>query len=970
MTIHVISHTHWDREWYRTNQEFRVELVQVVDAVMEAMQRESSFRYFTLDGQSILIEDYLSFRPEQEERVEMFVRAGRLLIGPWYTQPDEFLVSGESVLRNLLAGIAVANEYGGAMPVGWVPDTFGHISQLPQILSELGIRSAALTRGIGNELPDTVTDFIWESPNGSEVTVVHQVQGYYSGGLLGFPYFWGRVKRHAPSLEIARERLEALLAPYADAPRDCHVALWNGADHVYPEPHVGRTLRQLEELMPDTRIVHSSVMEYLRNAAACAPDMPRIRGELRGSRYHPLLPSILSTRIYLKERNARAQRTLERIAEPACAIAALASPLVRSETGHAFEYPQAELREAWKLLLQNHGHDSIGGCSIDQVHREMLPRFDQSEQISGAVSTQALEFLTEVIDTSWAEPGSPVFMVFNPKDRPDYRLVEHEFIWSRQLRPDLSVEGSDGAEKPTQLLSQSYEEYPWLRRDTTVADVAGNLWWWGETLARMDGVGIHTFTLSEGENGLRLHFQLADLVACRDDTIANLVELIRKRDPAHAVEVRAYYHRHRLMFESQLLPLSLGAFRVREPQEAPDPTRRREFTVGTDGLALVFAGHRLTVNRDASFRVTCPDGTVHDRLALMLDEGDSGDTYDFQHTEDDPIPLAGPGDISVEVTESGPVRASLAVTFTARLPVAVDATRRRRLATTVELPVQLAVWVEMGSDTVHVSGTVANTASDHRIRVHFPAPSEANRVISDGQFSVEARSLDAPDTSGWVQQITGIRPHQSWVGIGGSQAAVCVFTDGLHEHEVTVTGTGRTLGITLLRSVGWLSRGDLTTRRGQAGPMIRTPEAQCQGTNSFRYGFRLFASEQELLETVPHGGSPFVQPVTATAVPHNPGPVSELSLLSLADTDFVLTALMGSFTMPGATIARFYNASLRQVAQEVQVSSLFTRATRVTFDERPRDYLNLMGGKLLIRAEPHEIITILLEPTALAEAGR
>ncbi len=970
MTIHVISHTHWDREWYRTNQEFRVELVQVVDAVMEAMQRESSFRYFTLDGQAILIEDYLSFRPEQEERVEVFVRAGRLLIGPWYTQPDEFLVSGESVLRNLLAGIAVANEYGGAMPVGWVPDTFGHISQLPQILSELGIQSAALTRGIGNELPDNVTDFIWESPNGSEVTVVHQVQGYYSGGLLGFPYFWGRVKRHAPSLAIAQERLEALLKPYSGAPKDCHVALWNGADHVYPEPHVGRTLRKLEERMEDTRIVHSSVMEYLRNAAACAPDMPRIRGELRGSRYHPLLPSILSTRTYLKQRNARAQRNLERITEPACAIAALASPTVRAAGGQCFEYPQAELREAWKLLLQNHGHDSIGGCSIDQVHREMLPRFDQSEQISAAVQNQALEFLTAALDTGWTEADSPVFIVFNPRDRPNYGLVEHEFIWSRQLSSDLCVEDSDGAEKPTQLLSQSYEEYPWLRRDTTAGDVAGNLWWWGETLARMDGLGIHTFALSETETGLRLHFQLADLVACRDDTIANLVDLIRKRDSGDAVELRAYYHRHRLMFESQLSPLSLCAFRVREPATPADPRRRREFTVGADGRALVFGGHRLTVNRDASFRMTCPDGRVFDRLALMLDDGDSGDTYDFQHTDDAPLSLAGAGEVSVEVTESGPVRASLAVKFTARLPVAVDATRRRRLDTTVEVPVQLAVWVEMGSDMVHVSGTISNTASDHRIRVHFPAPASASRVISEGQFSVETRSLDPPDTTGWVQQITGIRPHQSWVGIGDDKAAICVFTDGLHEHEVSASGAGRTLAVTLLRCVGWLSRGDMTTRPGQAGPMIRTPDAQCHGLNSFRYGFRLLVSEKKLLEMVPHCGSPFVQPVTATAVAHNPGPLSEFSLISLAHTDFVLSALMGSFTMPGATIVRFYNASRSYVEQEIGVSSLFTRVTRVTFDERPRDYLTVVGNTILIRADPHEIITLLLEPAALAETER
>lgn len=269
LTIHVISHTHWDREWYRTKQEFRVELVSVVDAVLDALEQDEGFRCFTLDGQSILLEDYLSIRPEQRPLLERMVREGRLLIGPWYTQPDEFLVSGESLVRNLQTGMRVAERYGGAMRVGWVPDSFGHVGQLPQILRQMGIDSAALSRGIGNELPEMQTDFEWCSPDGSSVTVAHQVQGYFSGGLLGFPYFWGSIDRHMPSPEIAQERLTRLLEPHTRYARSCHVALWNGADHLYPEPNLGRTLARLDEGMPQYHIVHSSVQEYIRSVREC-----------------------------------------------------------------------------------------------------------------------------------------------------------------------------------------------------------------------------------------------------------------------------------------------------------------------------------------------------------------------------------------------------------------------------------------------------------------------------------------------------------------------------------------------------------------------------------------------------------------------------------------------------------------------------------------------------------------------------
>ncbi len=963
LTVHVISHTHWDREWYRTKQEFRVELVAVVDAVLEALERDEGFRCFTLDGQSILLEDYLSIRPEQRGTIERMVSEGRLLIGPWYTQPDEFLVSGESLVRNLQAGIGAAQAYGGAMPVGWVPDSFGHIGQLPQILRQFGIACAALTRGIGNELPDMQTDFEWASPDGSTVTVAHQVQGYYSGGLLGFPYFWGSIDRHPPSAEIARERLTRLLEPHSRYARTCHVALWNGADHLHPEPDLGRTLAQLDEGMPDHHIIHSSVQQYIRGVRNCSLELPTVRGELRGSRYHALLPSILSTRIYLKQRNAEVQRLLTRHTEPVAALAALMSPIVGE--GHArYRYPGAELGESWKLLLQNHGHDSIGGCSIDQVHREMMPRFDQAEQVADAVRRRALMHLRSALTTSWVSPDTPAFLCFNPHDRASFQVVAHEFVWSRDISRNAQVVNAEGSQLPTQAFDAEEDEYAWLRQQTSVRDVLDNLWWWSEVLNRMDRLGIQRYEIDDDGVSIGLTLFLADEAACSEETVAELLAVFRDRRVTTPVSIRALLYRHKLLFETSLPALGITAYAVRTISDEQGRRNPQAFTVSVQGRELHFSGNRLWVNEDGSLGVITQSGRRLRRLFSLYDEGDRGDSYDFCPVDGDVPEQLRPIDaVRVTPLEQGPVRAALEVSFDAALPVGVCEDRRRRQGDRVALPVTLRVSVEMGSDTVFVTGTLDNTARDHRIRLHLEPEVGTRRVFSGGQFSVNERSTDPPDTSDWAQAVTDIQPHQDWVGLGDEERAICLFTDGLHEHEAIRddAGEARGLAVTVLRSVGYLSRGDLTTRRGQAGPMIPTPDAQCIRTCEFVCGFELFSDEENMLRSVSSSAGVFLRSRTAAIPAGQEGVDTALSLLRLDASDFVLTAVKGSIAAPGAVVVRFFNAAFHSVSQRVELSPLIERAQRVGLDESLVEELWIDDGFIEISAAPHEIVTLRLE---------
>ena len=148
-TLHVISHTHWDREWYLTFQQFRLKLVHLIDKLLEILDEDPDFKYFMLDGQTIVLDDYLQIRPDMEEVLRQHIQKGRILIGPWHILPDMFLVSPEARIRNLLQGARTARKFGPKMPIGYIPDPFGHPGQVPQILKRFGIEAAALWRGVG-----------------------------------------------------------------------------------------------------------------------------------------------------------------------------------------------------------------------------------------------------------------------------------------------------------------------------------------------------------------------------------------------------------------------------------------------------------------------------------------------------------------------------------------------------------------------------------------------------------------------------------------------------------------------------------------------------------------------------------------------------------------------------------------------------------------------------------------------------
>jgi len=369
--ITLVPHTHWDREWYAPFAELRSRLVGMMDTLLALA--DGGFPHFHLDGQTAMIDDYLAARPEREPDLRRHVRAGRLSAGPWVAQMDGFLVSGESHLRNLEMGLARARELGRALAVGYLPDQFGHIGQMPQILRSAGIRHAVVWRGVPQAVDRDV--FRWEAPDGTEVLAEYLAFGYFDGE----PF-----RRLADPRELA-EAISRTVEHHRGFAASDRLLVMVGSDHAGPDPTLPERAAAAAAHLPGLEVRIGGLEDHLRGRRLAARP-PTHRGELRSSARANLLTGVASARAHQKRERGRVEVLLERLAEP---LAALVPGLGGAEE---------RLHRAWKLLLWNGAHDSACGCSHDQVARDVDARFAAARALAEAVTEEALAALGARVD--------------------------------------------------------------------------------------------------------------------------------------------------------------------------------------------------------------------------------------------------------------------------------------------------------------------------------------------------------------------------------------------------------------------------------------------------------------------------------------------------------------------------------------------------------------------------------------------
>ena len=647
VTAVVVPHTHWDREWYAPLATMRFHLVRFFDELLDVVESDPDLPSFLLDGQAVIIEDYLEIRPGQRERVERLVRAGRLRPGPSYVQPDEFHVSGEALVRNLLIGCRVAAEFGWVVREGYMPDTFGHVHQLPQILHGFGIETFYAMRGLGQDPDELGSQFWWEAPDGSRVLTEWLSESYSNAAVLtDRPE---QMQLHHGAL-VRYDTLSELLDRMLPRTLSGAVLLLNGGDHLHVQRGVPAMVATLDSGVEAS--VRLGGLEEFHELVAAGP-MPEavLRGELRYGRGHAVFDGIGSTRTPLKALNEKTEAHLTGLAERLDAVATLLDGRSSLDS----------LRFAWRELVKNYAHDSICGCSVDEVHEEMVTRFTTIGQTTAAVAEDAMARIAESTAPSCAEGEIPV-VVMNPSGFPRTASVSVDVL------PDLEAPVGE-------------RRFGWLQGP---------------------GVDLGRYTLVDADG---------------QDVEFGLVRRARL-EVADALQRRKELHLDRVTFTATDVP-ALGVARYRlVPRDGDAPV------TGPDEQLLdrpaVLDNGVLRVEVEDGGTVALTDLRTGARIAGLLgleDDADAGDEYSF-------APLAGDepltGSRGTWRALPGPDAESLVVSGGVPLPAGLTEDRRGRSDRGVEVGVTYTLRLGRDADRVDVDVDIDNPARDHRLRLVLP----------------------------------------------------------------------------------------------------------------------------------------------------------------------------------------------------------------------------------------------------------
>lgn len=790
--IYYFSSTHWDREWYKTVDEFRFRLAPVMEKIMDVLENRGDFRLFTLDGQTRILDDYLTVGKENEPRLRRLVESGRLRVGPWYTMPDEFLLSSESLVRNLLKGHAVAAQYGAEpMKNGYVCDTFGHVANLPQLLNGFGIRSALISRGTND--CETPCFFRWRSPSGDEVLTFKAPEtcGYGS-------FYYEVLSPFCPEAPNAEEELFARAVAYVERELTRtelpYVLLMDGMDHETIHEYVPSLLKKLEARFgcPVVQIPLDEAFGQIAAAAEAAGEIKRAKsaeervvggiaelphidagtetlpvvvGELArlckdNVMHNKLITHTLSSRYDLKRANDECQTLLEKYAMPICAIRAASGRRTRREF---IDY-------AYDLLLENHAHDSICGCSIDAVHREMLARFEKVRRTALAYSNT---FYADEYARVERKDGKTVVKVYNPLP------YEYEGAVTLEIRFDKTF---------------PVRELPYVKFEQR-----------------------NGFRIFDGK-GREVKYDL--VCAAREKKETNFF------GPHYS-----FYDTHTVMIYAKLPPMSFTSFEIR-PFDRPYRLQERfsVFPVACDNGKIAFS-----INADGTLRVEDKDtGAVYDKLHSFEDCGEIGDGwFHIRPVSDERVSSFG-CPVKISKVFDGYAACRFRVEYEFRIPARAEKQFgfAKRVGETA-LKIDSEFTVERNSKLIKVHTVVRNAALDHRLSLRLPVKAKDSFYVNQCNLILRRETGLSPETYDWKETDIPERAFENMVFTRENGAGLLFLSKGgLHE-TFDLGGDQPALNVTLFRS--------FRTTVGTNGE----PDGELQGDLAFDYAIAPLSGETD-----------------------------------------------------------------------------------------------------------------------------
>ncbi|HAB0046612.1 TPA_asm: alpha-mannosidase [Listeria monocytogenes] len=737
---HIISHSHWDREWFLPLESLRFRLVTLMDEVEALLDKEDGFHHFHMDGQMIMLEDYLAVKPAKKEKMKQLIADGKLRIGPWYMLQDAFLTSGEANIRNLQYGLEMAEEFGQAEKIGYFPDTFGLYGQVPQLMRQAGFDTVVFGRGVNptgfnNQVFDSAfaskySEMFWESPDGSKVLGILLANWYSNGNEIPV------------DKEAAKVFWDKKLA---DVERFASTDEWlfmNGCDHQPVQTDLAEALEVARELYPDVKFIHSHFEKYQEAVkAGLEPGkLQTVHGELTSQQSDgwSTLANTASSRIYLKQANAKIERLLERLAEPISVMA--------TEAG--VQYPHEYLAYAWKLLMENQIHDSITGCSLDEVHREMEARFEKVEQTTMAIIQNAARRITEQIATN--ETGIPL-TVFHAGGIEATRTVELE----------IETDAIHFSEMHFELIPDELAKLP-------------------EQSFRLETSTGEEIPVVVESLGIRFNYDLPER-KFRDSYFARKYKLTFTVENLPAVGYETIY----------AYPVDLVNESANQTQDFSLENRFLKVEVAANGTYTI-------LDKEKSVEVS--------GVGAYEDVGDIGNEYMFKETGDNLRINTLNSKPAIRVLREDKLGKTIEINHEIEIPESASATfaeEKRRLVwhpdrqsersenfTTFKITTELTLNKHDKQLTIRVK--LNNNVDDHRLRVLFPTGKQTETHQAGSVFEVVTRANK--QVKEWTNPAKDNR-KQGFVASGN----IVVASLGLPEYEVSEHGDK--LELTLLRAV-------------------------------------------------------------------------------------------------------------------------------------------------------------------------
>ena len=796
--VHVVSHTHWDREWYQPAVRFRQRLVALVDELIDSPPLSHAGASFLLDGQTALVEDYLSVRRERAAELSMLLKSGVLEAGPWFVLADELIPGGEALVRNLFAGrrtLRLLRVPAQSPCVLYCPDSFGHPAALPTLARGFGLGMVIVSRGFGGARWPRADTCTWISPDGERVLLYHLSRSGYELGA-NLPVDAGAARaRWASIREDLFSRNTTGLA-----------LLLNGADHHARQRSHDEAIAALvvaaepDEIRPSSLAAFTSEVE---RRAAETKETPEVRGELRDSYgFTWTLSGTLATRAHQKRRNAQLERLLVRDVEPWVALAARA-------TGRGAARRQL-VEAAWRSLLLCHPHDTLCGCSTDEVARAMDARLDEAESQGAGIRMDALHDLMghdEDVARERRDEWNPMVVVRNRSPRPRGGVA---LLKLTTFVSDVLV--GPGSAATVKVVSPS------ARRTPAVADFAA------------------IQVLSRGEE----HERTESPRHYPDDDLVMAYEVAAWIPEVPAYGIRCFTHTQR-----------------NRAAAIPNPA-------SAEGGALTNGLISVRVHDDGRTEFTdVRNGRFAPDLLQWESRVDLGDSY----TPSIRGVKFTAKFVGTRVVHRGPVRAAFETQWEFR-------EKKERVTSIVRLIVDADVpWLR-----IHVIGT--NAANDHRLRLRVTTDATRASVVADAMFGpVERRAIAASADDRRMETPPTTAPLHRYVSLFAATRGATVFSDGPAEYEADDDGG---IAVTLVRSIGELSRADIPERPGHAGWPTPVPEAQCHGAFGAELAVMLHgARSTSTVDEIERAADDILVPLTGATLRsalRNPGAIQGIGL--------------------------------------------------------------------------------------------